>query len=93
MNIFSDFTLGKESHIPEISTKTAKKLLKKSTATLLAHAGFQNTKESVLNVLTDVVEESIIKLTSLLRTAVDQGANFGATGFPVSFDNLSYKII
>lgn len=53
-------------------------------AALLAHAGYQTTRESNLNTFTDVAEEYIKKMTSLLRVAVDQGANSKATGFPVS---------
>lgn len=68
-----------------MTTKTAKKLLTKSVAALLAHAGYHTTKESVLNTFADVVEEYIKKMTVLLRVAVDQGANMMATGFPVSF--------
>lgn len=80
---YSDFNLGKGPKIPEVTMKTAKQLLKKSVAALLAHAGYQTTRESVLNTFTDVVEEYIEKMTALLRVAVDQGANVMATGFPV----------
>lgn len=88
---YSDFNLGKGPAIPEITMKTAKQLLKKSVAALLAHAGYQSTRESVLNTFTDVVEEYIEKMTALLRVAVDQGANVMATGFPVSLEENKIK--
>ncbi|KAK6626109.1 hypothetical protein RUM43_006414 [Polyplax serrata] len=88
----SDFVLGKGPKIPEVTTKTAKYLLKKSTAALLAHAGYQNTKESVLNILTDSVEEYITKITSLLRVAVDQGANSGTIGFPDAMERVFHEM-
>lgn len=69
--------------MPGITGVTAKQLLSKSVAALIAHAGFDTTTESVLATVAEATETYIKKMVTLLRVVVDQGANVGATGFPV----------
>jgi len=69
--------------VPQIEGSTAKKLVSKSVAALLAHAGFDATSRSVLSTFSDSLENYMKKMVDMLRIAVDQGANSGATGFPV----------
>ncbi|KAB7493899.1 STAGA complex 65 subunit gamma [Armadillidium nasatum] len=55
----------------EIEGSTAKLILRKAVATLCAHAGYTDTTESVLKVLTDVAHDFLTKVTGVLRANKD----------------------
>ncbi|MBN3274014.1 ST65G protein, partial [Polyodon spathula] len=78
----SDFYKGKGEPVTELSWPSCRQLLYQSVATVLAHAGFESAQESVLEMLTDVAHEHYLRLSRLLRVAVDREARLGATPFP-----------
>ncbi|KAK0144166.1 STAGA complex 65 subunit gamma [Merluccius polli] len=78
----SDFYKGKGEPVTELSWPSCRQLLYQSVATVLAHAGFQSAQESVLETLTDLVHEHYLRLSRLLRVAVDREARVGASPFP-----------
>ncbi|KAJ3613524.1 hypothetical protein NHX12_019771 [Muraenolepis orangiensis] len=78
----SDFYNGKGEPVTELSWPSCRQLLYQSVATVLAHAGFQSAQESVLETLTDLVHEHYLRLSGLLRVAVDREARVGASPFP-----------
>lgn len=61
-------------------------------ATVLAHAGFQSAQESVLETLTDLVHEHYLRLSRLLRVAVDREARLGATPFPDVVEQVFHEV-
>ncbi|KAI1895170.1 hypothetical protein AGOR_G00103540 [Albula goreensis] len=78
----SDFYKGKGEPVTELSWPSCRQLLYQSVATILAHAGFESAQESVLETLTDLAHEHYLRLSRLLRVAVDREARLGATPFP-----------
>ncbi|XP_062863453.1 STAGA complex 65 subunit gamma isoform X2 [Trichomycterus rosablanca] len=78
----SDFYKGEGEPVTELSYPSCRQLLYQSVATVLAHAGFESAMESVLETLTDLVHEHYLRLTQLLRVAVDREARLGSTPFP-----------
>ncbi|XP_077476782.1 STAGA complex 65 subunit gamma isoform X2 [Stigmatopora argus] len=77
----SDFYKGRGEPVTELSWPSCRQLLYQSVATVLAHAGFETAQESVLETLTDLVHEHYLRLTRLLRVAVDREARLGAAPF------------
>ncbi|KAM4542115.1 STAGA complex 65 subunit gamma isoform 2-T6 [Odontesthes bonariensis] len=69
-----------------------KQLLYQSVATVLAHAGFESAQESVLETLTDLVHEHCLRLTRLLRVAVDREARLGASPFPDVVEQVFHEV-
>ncbi|XP_050738632.1 STAGA complex 65 subunit gamma-like isoform X2 [Eriocheir sinensis] len=66
------FTTGKtQQHILEVEGSTARLILRKAVATICAHAGYTDTSESVLRLLTDTTHEFLNKITGVLRTNTD----------------------
>lgn len=61
-------------------------------ATVLAHAGFESAQESVLETLTDLVHEHYLRLTRLLRVAVDREARLGASPFPDVVEQVFHEV-
>ncbi|XP_049798907.1 uncharacterized protein LOC126234258 isoform X1 [Schistocerca nitens] len=78
----SRFSLGRGYKSLNLGHKNVIKLLRKGIAVLLLHYGWQETSRETLDVLTDFAEEFFLKLTRLLRTAVDHQLETGTTGFP-----------
>lgn len=78
----SQFSLGRGYTSLNLGHKNVIKLLQKGIAVLLLHYGWQDTSREALDVLTDFAEEFFLKLTRLLRTAVDHQLETGTTGFP-----------
>ncbi|KAG2468377.1 STAGA complex 65 subunit gamma [Polypterus senegalus] len=78
----SDFYKGKGEPVTELNWPSCRQLLYQSVATILAHAGFEMANESVLETLTDLAHEYYLRLTRLLRVAVDREARLGTTPFP-----------
>ena len=54
---------------------------------------FTDCGESILDIMTDVTHEYFEQITKLLRTAVDNEAMRGSTGFPVSIQNGLIHVI
>ena len=71
---FNSFSQGEGPPPFRLSANVAKKALRKSVGTILAHTGYDSTVYYILDTLTDIVEEYIKKLTLMMRTAKDQGA-------------------
>lgn len=61
-------------------------------ATVLAHASFESAQESVLETLTDLVHEHYLRLTRLLRVAVDREARLGASPFPDVLEQVFHEV-
>lgn len=70
----------------------SRKLLRKSVATVLAHAGFDFAASDVLDTFASVAEEYIIKLTKMMRISVDQEALNGSSGFPDVVEKVFHEI-
>lgn len=76
----------------ELSWPSCRQLLYQSVATVLAHAGFELANESVLETLTDLVHEHYLRLTKLLRVAVDREACQGSTHFPDVVEQVFHEM-
>lgn len=83
---------GKGEPVTELSWTSCRQLLYQSVATVLAHAGFESANESVLETLTDMVHEHYLRLTKLLRVAVDQEACKGTTPFPDVVEQVFHEV-
>jgi len=77
----SDFIEGKPVDYPELSNVTAKEFLSKSVVTMLAHIGFETTHNSVLLLLTDVLEMFMKKLCRKFKTECELEVTDGLGGF------------
>ncbi|XP_064608215.1 STAGA complex 65 subunit gamma-like isoform X1 [Liolophura sinensis] len=78
----SDFVKGKSEPPPVVDDMACRKLLRRSVATICAHAGFDNSSESVLEMLTDLTSEYYLQFTKHMRAAADHQALHGSSGFP-----------
>ncbi|GJQ82087.1 putative histone H3 acetylation [Trypoxylus dichotomus] len=76
------FSLGKEIDVPEISDAVAKQILIKCIATMTAHVGYETTHQSVLDLLTDVLQAFLIKVSQHLKIAEEDQENGWLSGFP-----------
>lgn len=83
---------GESEPVTELSWPSCRQLLYQSVATVLAHAGFESAHESVLETLTDLVHEHYLRLTFLLRTAVDREARLGASPFPDVVEQVFHEM-
>ncbi|TSM77417.1 STAGA complex 65 subunit gamma [Bagarius yarrelli] len=88
----SDFYKGEGEPVTELSWPSCRQLLYQSVATVLAHAGFESAMESVLETLTDLVHEHYLRLTQLLRVAVDREARLGSTPFPDVVEQVFHEV-
>ncbi|XP_036449992.1 STAGA complex 65 subunit gamma [Colossoma macropomum] len=88
----SDFYKGEGEPVTELSWPSCRQLLYQSVATVLAHAGFESANESVLETLTDLVHEHYLRLTRLLRVAVDREARLGSTPFPDVVEQVFHEV-
>ncbi|XP_073725588.1 STAGA complex 65 subunit gamma-like [Misgurnus anguillicaudatus] len=88
----SDFYKGKGEPVTELSWPSCRQLLYQSVATVLAHVGFESANESVLETLTDLVHEHYLRLTKLLRVAVDREACQGSTPFPDVVEQVFHEV-
>ncbi|XP_019731679.1 STAGA complex 65 subunit gamma isoform X2 [Hippocampus comes] len=88
----SDFYKGRGEPVTELSWPSCRQLLYQSVATILAHAGFETAQESVLETLTDLVHEHYLRLTRLLRVAVDREARLGASPFPDVMEQVFHEV-
>lgn len=83
---------GKGEPVTELSWPSCRQLLYQSVATVLAHAGFESAQESVLETLTDLVHEHYLRITHLLRVAVDREARLGASPFPDVVEQVFHEM-
>lgn len=88
----SSIIRGKGEPVTELSWLSCRQLLYQSVATVLAHAGFESAQESVLETLTDLVHEHYLRLTRLLRVAVDREARLGASPFPDVVEQVFHEV-
>lgn len=88
----SDFYKGRGEPVTELSWPSCRQLLYQSVATVLAHAGFQSAQESVLETLTDLAHEHYLRLSRLLRVAVDREARLGASPFPDVVEQVFHEV-
>ncbi|XP_040055373.1 STAGA complex 65 subunit gamma isoform X2 [Gasterosteus aculeatus] len=88
----SDFYKGKGEPVTELSWPSCRPLLYQSVATILAHAGFESAQESVLETLTDLVHEHYMRLSRMLRVAVDREARLGASPFPDVVEQVFHEV-
>ncbi|XP_068608460.1 STAGA complex 65 subunit gamma [Brachionichthys hirsutus] len=88
----SDFYKGKGEPVTELSWPSCRQLLYQSVATVLAHAGFESSQESVLETLTDLVHEHYLRITRLLRVAVDREARVGTSPFPDVVEQVFHEV-
>lgn len=58
----------------------------------MAHAGFESAQESVLETLTDLVHEHYLRVTHMLRVAVDREARLGASPFPDVVEQVFHEV-
>ncbi|KAI4459401.1 staga complex 65 subunit gamma [Holotrichia oblita] len=79
---FTAFSLGKEIDVPEISEAVAKQILIKCIATMTAHIGYETTHQSVLDLLTDVLQSFLIKISRHLKVAAEDEESGRLCGFP-----------
>lgn len=89
---FSCFSQGEGPEPFRLNSNIAKKILRKSVATILAHIGYDMTSNCVLDTLTDVVEQYIKKFTHLLRITVDQEVMCGSAAFPDAMEHVFYDM-
>nr|XP_015830924.2 STAGA complex 65 subunit gamma [Nothobranchius furzeri]XP_054586172.1 STAGA complex 65 subunit gamma [Nothobranchius furzeri]XP_054586173.1 STAGA complex 65 subunit gamma [Nothobranchius furzeri] len=88
----SEFFKGKGEPVTELSWPSCRQLLYQSVATVLAHAGFESAQESVLETFTDLVHEHYLRVTNLLRVAVDREARLGASPFPDVVEQVFHEV-
>ncbi|XP_026857241.2 STAGA complex 65 subunit gamma [Electrophorus electricus] len=88
----SDFYKGEGEPVTELNWPSCRQLLYQSVATVLAHTGFESANESVLETLTDLVHEHYLRLTRLLRVAVDREARLGSTPFPDVVEQVFHEV-
>ncbi|KAK3100748.1 hypothetical protein FSP39_024618 [Pinctada imbricata] len=78
----SNFVRGVGEIPPVIDETACRKLLKKSTAIICAHLGFDTCSEITMDTLSDVMHEYFQELCKHLRTAADHALLTGCSGFP-----------
>ncbi|XP_056010203.1 STAGA complex 65 subunit gamma-like [Ostrea edulis] len=88
----SDFVRGVGEIPPAVDEEACRKLLRKSTAALCAHLGFDTCNESVLETLTDVAHEYFQDFCTRLRNAADNKLLHGYSGFPDIAEQVYHEI-
>ncbi|KAK3099569.1 hypothetical protein FSP39_006377 [Pinctada imbricata] len=78
----SNFVRGVGEIPPVIDETACRKLLKKSTAIICAHLGFDTCSEITMDTLSDVMHEYFQELCKHLRTAAHHALLTGCSGFP-----------
>ncbi|XP_022193874.1 STAGA complex 65 subunit gamma [Nilaparvata lugens] len=72
--------------------RLVQRILEKTVAALLAHAGFDFSMDSALKVFADVADEFLKKVTMLLRTYVDQDNSCERDVYPDAVERLFIEI-
>jgi len=88
----SDFSLGIGKPPPEIDASSCRKLLRRSTAAILAHTGYETSPDSLLETMTDLCQEYITRMCGLMRQAVDAEARTGTTGFQDVMEQVFHEM-
>ena len=68
------------THVPHLTSATARNLLKHAVIVLASHIGYENASDVAINFLTDVADYFLKRITLLLKIDSEQ-INYG---FPVS---------
>ncbi|KAM7441616.1 histone H3 acetylation [Porites harrisoni] len=76
----------------ELDSASNRHLLMRAVASLCALAGFDMASESALEILTDILDDFNTKLCHLLRTAVDNEALNGRSGFSDAMEYALHEI-
>lgn len=85
----TDFGCGAEVEIPELSEAVVKKLLTKCIVTMFAHIGYETTHQSVLDLMTDVLESFLQKFCSKVVKAIEENEK----GDISRFTNIIEKVL
>lgn len=88
----SDFVSGIGETPPVVDEEACRKLLRKSTAALCAHIGFDTCSGSVLETLTDVAHEYFQDFCSRLQNAADNKLLHGYSGFPDIVEQVYHEM-
>ncbi|KAK6172610.1 hypothetical protein SNE40_016230 [Patella caerulea] len=91
-NFDSKFAKGIGDPPPVIDEVGNRKLLRRTVATICAHAGFDNSTESVVETLTDITHEFYLNLTRHLRAAADTAAFNSRSEFPDIIEQVYHEI-
>lgn len=89
---FTSFSKGKPKVLCEISGEVAKLALDTSTATMLAHIGFETTHQSVLTFVSDVLEQFLKTVGHKLKVAIEDEAANKSFGFPHPLERVLTQI-
>ncbi|CAG9772515.1 unnamed protein product [Ceutorhynchus assimilis] len=81
-----------ELDIPELSDAMVKQMLPKSIAVMLAHIGFEETNKSILDILVDVLEQFLLKISNRFVEALNEEESLGTTGFPNIIERVLVEI-
>ncbi|KAG5865925.1 hypothetical protein JTB14_021171 [Gonioctena quinquepunctata] len=79
---FTPFSCGSEIEVPELGEAVVKEILTKCIVTMFAHIGFETSHQSVLDVLTDVLETFLQKICHKIVDAVIDEEEGHTSGFP-----------
>uniref|UniRef100_G3MP37 Bromodomain associated domain-containing protein n=1 Tax=Amblyomma maculatum TaxID=34609 RepID=G3MP37_AMBMU len=77
---------------PQLGAHATRVVLRRAVTAMCAHAGFDTTWNSVLEILTDVCSDFYRRLCWQLRTLVDREALTGQTGFVDPLDHALHEI-
>jgi hypothetical protein len=78
---FKNFARGEEVEICELSTAVASQVLSKCISTLFAHIGYETSHQSALDVLSDVLQDFLKKISHNIKLAMDD-KEMQRLGFP-----------
>ncbi|CAH0554090.1 unnamed protein product [Brassicogethes aeneus] len=84
---YTPFSRGEDVESPDLSETVVKQILQKCIVTIFAHVGFETTHKSVLDVLTDVLEEFLKKICLNLKNAAEDEETHGTT-FPHAIERV-----
>ncbi|CAG0890789.1 unnamed protein product [Darwinula stevensoni] len=77
---------------PELTPAVARQILRKSVATIMAHLGYEESPESILDLMTDVAHDYLSKFTRLLRLSTDRELMSLSAGFPEPLERVMYEM-
>ncbi|XP_074029112.1 STAGA complex 65 subunit gamma [Leptinotarsa decemlineata] len=89
---FTSFSCGSEIDIPELSEAVVKEILPKCIVTMFAHIGFETSHQSVLDVLSDVLETFLQKICHKIVDAVEDEDREHTSGFPNVIEKVLTEI-
>ncbi|KAL5011540.1 hypothetical protein ScPMuIL_010091 [Solemya velum] len=87
-----DFVRGIGEAPPVIDDVACRKLLRRSVAAIGAHVGYDNSGESVLETLSDILHEYYLQFMSHLRSAADATALGYSSGFPDIIEQVFHEM-